>query len=238
MLSASVIFIIVVTAIIQSIFGVGVLLFGTPLLLLLGNDFVSTLGILLPISLCISALQFFEDRKHVDYQYFKQLLVFSIPPIVIVLALAISLDINLSLPIGVFLLFISAKNVFRPLELAISKIFAHERSFLVIQGVLHGLTNLGGALLSSKVFSMNKTKQEKRALISLSYFTFATFQILTLVTMGAHHSFDPHYLMIGIATFFFANQLIYKKLATTSYNSYFSVFLFCSGVMLVYRGVL
>ena len=49
--------IIVILAFIQSIFGVGLLVFGTPILLILNYDFFSILGILLPSSLIISLLQ-------------------------------------------------------------------------------------------------------------------------------------------------------------------------------------
>ena len=48
---------VVVTAFVQSLFGVGVLLFGTPILLVMGHDFVTTLVTLLPISLSINLVQ-------------------------------------------------------------------------------------------------------------------------------------------------------------------------------------
>ena len=38
----------------QSIFGVGLLLFGTPTFLLIGYDFVTTLAYILPLSITIS----------------------------------------------------------------------------------------------------------------------------------------------------------------------------------------
>ena len=50
--------ILLILIIIQSIFGIGLLLLGTPTFLLLGYDFVSTLNFLLPSSIVISYLQF------------------------------------------------------------------------------------------------------------------------------------------------------------------------------------
>ena len=44
-------------AILQSIFGIGILFFGTPTLLLLGFPFAETLSVLLPASLAVSAFQ-------------------------------------------------------------------------------------------------------------------------------------------------------------------------------------
>ena len=49
--------IIGVLSVIQSFFGMGVLVFGTPTLLLMGYDFITTLGYLLPASFAISLLQ-------------------------------------------------------------------------------------------------------------------------------------------------------------------------------------
>ena len=49
--------IIIFLATFQSIFGVGLLLFGTPLFLMIGYDFSSTLTIVLPVSVLISFLQ-------------------------------------------------------------------------------------------------------------------------------------------------------------------------------------
>ena len=49
--------VILLTAFIQSIFGTGVLLFGTPILLIIGYDFFFVLSVLLPPSILINFLQ-------------------------------------------------------------------------------------------------------------------------------------------------------------------------------------
>jgi hypothetical protein len=49
--------VVVAFAVLQSVFGVGLLVFGTPTLLLAGFTFAETLGYLLPCSLVISVLQ-------------------------------------------------------------------------------------------------------------------------------------------------------------------------------------
>ena len=48
--------IILVSLLTQILFGVGVLLWGTPSLLLLGYEFTTALSLLLPISMAISGL--------------------------------------------------------------------------------------------------------------------------------------------------------------------------------------
>ena len=57
---------VVVTAIIQSVFGTGILLFGTPVLLLFDNDFVDVLIVLLPVSLALNLLQILKHHAHMS----------------------------------------------------------------------------------------------------------------------------------------------------------------------------
>ncbi len=60
----------------QSLFGVGLLLFGTPIFLLLGNNFESTLILILPVSITISLLQLIYHKNSRNYHIleFKLLL--------------------------------------------------------------------------------------------------------------------------------------------------------------------
>ena len=54
--------ILVILIIVQSIFGVGLLLFGTPSFLLLGYDFANTINILMPVSVLVSLMQFLDQK--------------------------------------------------------------------------------------------------------------------------------------------------------------------------------
>ncbi|MGJ0516629.1 MAG: hypothetical protein ACR65O_12880 [Methylomicrobium sp.] len=62
------------TAIIQSVFGAGVLLFGTPLLLLFGHEFVDVLVVLLPISIGINLLQIVKHHTQIDFAFYRNIL--------------------------------------------------------------------------------------------------------------------------------------------------------------------
>ena len=57
------IIIIILLSIFQSIFGVGLLVIGTPVFLQLGYDFFTVLNILLPFSIIISFLQYKTDKS-------------------------------------------------------------------------------------------------------------------------------------------------------------------------------
>jgi len=229
--------VIIVISFIQSIFGVGVLLFGTPILLILGYDFASVLNILLPISLFINILQVVQDKKHINLRYYKMLLLYSIPPIVLLLWLTVELDLKTSLFIGLFLIVISLKSFSLQISTFISTLFSYQKSFLFFQGAVHGLTNLGGSLLTSNVFALKLNKNQTRATISVSYLTFAIFQLLTLVTIGKIQVVRIELIIIGVLTYLITNQFIYRKISNKIYDKMFAVFLFVSGLILIIKEI-
>lgn len=228
--------IIVVTSVIQSIFGVGVLLFGTPLLLIGGYSFVFALSTLLPISMCINFLQVIRDYKNINTAFYGSLIVYSIPPIIVSLFLAIKMEVNVTAYIGAFLVVISLKSLSNYVDRTVSYILKFEKSYLILQGVIHGITNLGGALLTSKVFSMPLTKSEKRATVSASYLTFALFQLLTLLSLNRLAEFNFNYLVLGCFTFTLVEVAIFKRITTNRYDRLFAYFLLISGLTLVHTG--
>jgi len=67
-------FTILVTSVLQSIFGTGILLFGTPVLLMLGNNFQTTLTILLPASILVNCFQLRNNFKNIDQHFYKNLM--------------------------------------------------------------------------------------------------------------------------------------------------------------------
>ena len=62
------IIIIIFLTVFQSIFGIGLLLFGTPLFLYFGKGFSETLILLLPISIIISLLQLIFSKNY-DFKF-------------------------------------------------------------------------------------------------------------------------------------------------------------------------
>ena len=72
-------FTILFTSVLQSIFGTGILLFGTPVLLMLGNNFQTTLTILLPASILVNCFQLRNNFKNIDQHFYKNLILFCLP---------------------------------------------------------------------------------------------------------------------------------------------------------------
>ena len=82
-MDAEIILVIIFVSFIQSIFGVGILLFGTPLLIILNHSFIETLTILLPISVLVNFFQIFKKTKHINFNFYKKLILITIPLIVL-----------------------------------------------------------------------------------------------------------------------------------------------------------
>ena len=240
-MSPDILITVAVTTVIQSIFGVGVLLFGTPLLLILGYDFVQALYILLPISMTINLFQIVRHYEHIDTDFYTNILVYTIPFVVVFLFIVSSASINIGIVIGVFLLLVALKNYSPEVEQAVESLVEYEALYLVVMGIIHGMTNLGGSLLTAIVHSKNYEKHQTRVTIAIAYATFALFQLLTL-WFGAASS-EIIYSEIGIywgfalMTYVFSEETFYVALDNEKYTKIFALFLFVSGILLIGKSI-
>lgn len=231
-----IIIVIIITSIVQSIFGVGVLLFGTPLLLLLGHPFFESLLIVLPVSVSISISQIIKDYHLIDFKTYKKILFFTIPFIVLFLYIVDKILINVSIYIGLFLIFVALKDNVFFIKRFMNKILSFDKSFYVIMGIVHGVTNLGGALLTARVFYTNLNKFQKRATIAVSYMTFAAFQIITILFLDyKFNNYNIIYVIIGVLVYIIVNKLMFNKITDLKYDKLFSIFLILTGILLIFK---
>lgn len=232
---------VAVTSVIQSLFGVGVLLFGTPILLLLGYDFINALVILLPISIAINLLQIIRHHSHIDTEFYGNILVYTIPFVVLCLFLLAKSNINIGIVVGVFLLFVALKSYSKDIEKFLESMVEFEKIYLAVMGVVHGLTNLGGSLLTAIVHGKEYEKDVTRVTIAACYATFAAFQILTL--MFTAEPIDVPYmengavLIFGVLLFLVTEETVYVNIDNERYGKIFAVFLGASGVLLILKSI-
>ena len=229
--------VIIITSTVQSIFGTGVLLFGTPLLLLIGYNFQNTLIILLPTSILISFFQVINNINKIDYKFYKKLFIITVPLICLFLFLTNINPFNINLFVGLLLVIISLKEKIESIQSFIKYIIKYEPLYLMITGIIHGITNLGGALLSAIVFSKNLSKGSKRTTIAVSYLTFAFFQILTIILTfnnnDVFNKFNLIYWISGVSIFLFVEKYLYFRIDEKKYIIYSNVFLFTIGIVLI-----
>ena len=204
------------TAIVQSIFGTGVLLFGTPILLILGYNFQNALIILLPTSILINFFQLKSNLNKIDIQFYKKLFLFSIPLIILFLYFTNANSIRINLFVGIFLVIIALKENILSINRLMKLLIKYEHLYLIVMGIIHGITNLGGALLSAIVFSKDLSKESKRTTIAICYLTFAFFQILTIIlTFNNNDAFNKMnliYWILGLSIFLFVEKYLYFRI--------------------------
>lgn len=233
---------ITVTAAIQSVFGVGMLLFGTPILLLLGYSFIDALSVVLPISIAISLLQVVKHVEHIDKVFFKNVLRYCVPVIVLFLALIASVKINVGFIMGIFLLLVALKSFLPKIERSLQLIVKHEKLYLLITGFIHGVSNLGGSLLTVIIYSKNYPKDTTRVTAAACYAVFAIFQLLTLLIMQSEftipYDMRAFFVQIGMVTFLIIEKLLYGNINNEKYNRIFAIFLFAAGAALIAKSIL
>ena len=221
---------IAVTSVLQSIFGTGVLLFGTPILLMLGKDFQTTLTILLPASIFINFFQIRNNLKSIDIAFYKNLILFCLPMVFLTLYLSFSIHLNTNSVIGIFLIVISLKSLVKPIAMIINWMLSFERLYLTMMGILHGLTNLGGSLLSGIVLNKDLSKDSKRATIAASYCSMACIQIVTIYTVLGYNKFfntkNFIYWILAPLIFFIIEKYIYHTVDEKLYKRISGFFLF------------
>ena len=240
-MSLDILITVAVTSFIQSIFGVGILLFGTPLLMLQGYNFHQSVFILLPISLLINLFQIFKDHSAIDLDFYKKILIYATPFIVIFLLFINKTKINIGILIGVILLLVAAKDFSIRANKIVNLLVRYEKSYLIIMGIVHGLTNLGGSLLTIVVHAKDYEKRMIRATIAASYATFATFQIVTLLISGfdieIKLSMSVLSLAVGLTIFIATEKMIFAYINAEAYRKLFSGFIFLSGLLLIVKSV-
>lgn len=233
---------ITVTAAIQSVFGVGMLLFGTPILLLLGYSFIDALSVVLPISIAISLLQVVKHVEHIDKVFFKNVLRYCVPVIVLFLALIASVKINVGFIMGIFLLLVALKSFLPKIEQSLQTIVKYEKLYLLMTGFIHGVSNLGGSLLTVIIYSKNYPKNTTRVTAAACYAVFAIFQLLTLLIMQSEftipYDMRAFFVQIGMVTFLIIEKILYGNINNEKYNRIFAIFLFAAGAALIAKSML
>ncbi len=191
-----------VIIIFQSIIGVGILVLGTPFLLILKYSIVEIFFILLPISIITSFLNLLIinfSNKYLDKstkEETKKFIFICIPSIFVGLVILKLLNdfLNFKLLVS-FVIFFSI--AIAALKNKINfRISFFRISILSIVGIIHGLTNSGGTLMSLAL-SANNNKSYSRLNTSFFYLILATFQyLLTIIIFFDKFTFLSDYKLI------------------------------------------
>ena len=232
------ILLILILICIQSIFGVGLLLFGTPSFLLFGYDFANTINILMPVSITISLLQFFKSNIK-DAKFINEYNLYCLPFLIIFLFIALKFKdfFDFKLLVAFLLIFSSIlilnKRRFSSFK---KKFFELKKIVLIGIGCIHGLTNMGGSFLAiySTLVSKN-VKELARYYICYGYLIMGIFQyLLVLILSYENLNFNKLYYLLLAVIIYFPIQKIFKKINDKKFSIYINFIALIYGIIIVY----
>jgi len=230
-------FIISALSVVQSLFGVGLLVFGTPILLLLGYSFDFALTILLPPSITISLIQVLDNVK-LTSEMQKKITFYSIPGIIAGLLFVLSglLSLNMGIIVGLMLLLSAFIRQIYPLQIFIKKIIIrHLNYYISVMGFIHGLSNMGGGLLTIMATTIFEKKDIQRKNIAFGYLIFGVTQIVLLFIFkfNLFTFWSIVFPVVSCAIYFGIGNKIFFKTPETIYNRLISLLLLTFGIVLI-----
>ena len=234
--------IIIILSIFQTIAGVGILVLGTPILLLMGLEMVEVMSLLLPLSMMnslINLIYLSHNKKNIEIDKKMKNLFFLIclPGIFFGLFFLKKFNnfINFNLMvcfviwIVIFFSYLNNKN-------NLNLINKFKRSMIFVTGFVHGITNSGGSLLSMLVIkSYNRSLNYVRYQIIFFYFFLALFQYLSIIFLFGY----DHYIKINWIYFLYlfpgviVGNLMSKKVSNKQLKIIILTFAFISSLFLL-----
>ena len=239
-MTALVILSMLLLIVIQSILGVGLLVFGVPILTICGLEYLEVVGLLLPSSLTISILQLVKFRC-VKTEEFKHLPA-AILGLLIGLTILTEVDLSSFVPhiIGTLMLLAALLRTNAETKRKTERFFRKNRTkFHLINATIHGFTNLGGVLLTVYSSSVYQVKVQSVLCTAQFYFVYALSQLIILVALGQKEIFGAGltyvpvtamtYITLGNKSFMSINQIYFEKFA--------SLFFVCAGSVILLRNI-
>ena len=233
--------VVVLAAAMQSLFGLGVLFLGTPLLLLLGYPMMSLLSLLLPISLSISLLQIAQGWKHVQWALVWKFVLFSLPSVALGSFLLRSITVWSMLPvcIAAYLLFVAIGFYFNAFPKLVARWTRNQALYLFATGLLHGLTNLGGPLLSSFVVTKYPNKHQSRATIAMCYGLLVSVQCISLypslIAVSTSNTTLFSLIILALSVYFLFDKWVFQRLSNEKFKQIFGPILVLMSALLLLR---
>ena len=133
---------------------------------------------------------------------------------------------------------LAAKDFLKKIESFFRVLLTKDFVVFTLLGVIHGFTNLGGSILSMKIFMIDYDKDKKRVTMAMAYSLLAIIQLSVIFFTQPSFSFDPKFFLLGIITFFLTEQFIFKRLSLRIFDKLFSYIILIFGLSLLSKDFL
>jgi hypothetical protein len=226
-------------AAVQSVYGVGLLVFGTPALLLLGLPFPEVLAYLLPCSIAISTLQVADGGLRLE-PIRRKLLAFTAPAVLLgtfLILVVLKHKIDMRPIVGGMLVVTAALRLLGPLRQRIqSFVRARLSPLLVLLGLIHGVSNLGGGVLTLIVSSVYDDKRSVRRHIAFGYGLMALIQITVLFLTTSVHLDLALWLVLpvlAVLSYVVVGTRVFTRIGEPMYQSSLTALIGIFGILLL-----
>ena len=238
-LSYLIFLLILILSIFQTIAGVGILVLGTPFFIGYGFDIVEIMMFLLPLSIfnsTVNLVYLYKKKKiSIDVNMGKYFFFICLPSVFVGLFFLkrfinyINFNLLICIVIWLVLIFSYLNNKKKFSE-------SFKKIIIFIAGLLHGVTNSGGSLLSILIVkSYDQEVNFRRFQIIFFYFFLATFQFVSIVFI-----FKYNYLNITHYYYFFSTFIgvifgnyIADKINNAQLSNFIKLLAFISSIILL-----
>jgi hypothetical protein len=230
--------VVTVLAVVQSLFGVGLLLFGTPTFLLLGLPFDQVLGYLLPCSIVVSALQVATSGGLTLEPIRRQFLALTAPAVLAATAVTLALGTphQVRLIVGIVLLLTAVTRLGRLQMVLRRTVRRHSRPLMLVLGIVHGWSNLGGGILAVIVGATFEDKVSIRRHIAFAYGSMAIIQLSVVMATVRPHLVVGLWLLLPViagGVFLLIGQRAFEKARQRPYQWGLTALILSFGAILV-----
>ena len=206
--------------ILQTIVGVGVLVLGTPILLILNYNMIEVMNILLPISITTSFLNYLylkSNKKklkiNLDKNIKKNFILIFFPGIFIGLFLVNKFLTYFDFEVMVSILIFSSMYIKWNFSKEVNSLPLNFKKLILIAiSIIHGLTNSGGTLLTIFFAALNKNKKNQtRYSITFYYLILAAVQygvFIFLFNNEISFIYSLKFLLIILTSVFIGNFIV------------------------------
>lgn len=228
---------LIIFSAVQSVMGVGLLLFGTPTLLLMGYGFENVLGILLPSSIFISLLQVMTGWKLIGIK--RDIIIYTLPMLVIglITVLSVGAVFDIKHIVGVMLILVGLLRINQTLRLFFEELVNNNSIlYCLIMGGVHGVSNMGGSFLTIYVGGRSIKKEVIMANVGFGYLLFGSVQliILSIYSSNVLRMDNVIYVLVSIVTFLVFKGIGIRSISTDGYQRIMTALIFFYGVFSLY----
>lgn len=246
-----ILFLLIPLVSLQTVVGVGVLVIGTPTLMILDYNIIEIFCVLLPVSITTSLINLLLIINKIDFN--ERSLIFidlrniltnfffiCLPLMTIGLIIITNIYeiIKIEFIVSFFIIFSLIIKKFRS-KFFFKIIDRYKRMTLGIVGFFHGMTNTGGTLLSLILISEDGiSKENYRLKMHFFYLLLAVFQLITLFLLNSNIlKFNNYFLILPICGVIFGN-LIVKKLDNIIIENTIIILASISSIFLITKNII